>query len=53
MYLIAGIPIVPAALAVRSVNEIVWTPSVYFFNRWMRETSEWFSRSASVPAREV
>lgn len=31
-----------AALAVRSPNEIVWTPSVYFFNPWMRETEEWF-----------
>jgi len=32
----------PAALAVRSENEIVWTPSVYFFNPWMRESEEWF-----------
>ncbi len=32
----------PAALAVRTPNEIVWTPSVYFFNPWMRETKEWF-----------
>jgi hypothetical protein len=32
----------PAALAVRSANEIVWTPSVYFFNPWMREAREWF-----------
>ncbi len=31
-----------AALAVRTPNEIVWTPSVYFFDPWMRETKEWF-----------
>ena len=32
----------PAALTVRTPNEIVWTPSIYFFNPWMRETKEWF-----------